>query len=104
MGKNFPWHCQKDTQPYLVNITLLLQACCNVMTADNLSYYNCCADCFGFMSSNILNYCDDGAGFVIMGCRRLRIVQVFVLFVFVCFLFHNNNNKNCTELWAVLNP
>jgi hypothetical protein len=63
---------------------IVVQACCNIRTVDNLSYYNCHADYFGSMSSsNILNYYDDGAGLIMMGCRTLQIVQVFNNFLFI---------------------
>ena len=47
------------------------------MTVDNLSYYNCCADYFGFISSNTWTYHDSGAGFRMVGCRRLQMVQFY---------------------------
>jgi hypothetical protein len=45
--KNFPWHCPKDTQPYLVNFTLPYKHAVTVMTTDYLSYCNCHADYSG---------------------------------------------------------
>jgi len=48
------------------------------MMTDNLSYYNCRADYFGFVLLNTQTYCDSGASFRMVGCRRLQMVLFYI--------------------------
>jgi len=57
------------------------------MTVINLSYYNCHADYFGFMSSGTLTYYDSGAGFRMVVCRRFKMVQFYIyiyIYIYMC--------------------
>jgi hypothetical protein len=95
--KKFPVALPEGYPAIFSQLYVIVPACCKVMTTDNLSYYNCHADYFGFMSSNTQTYCDSDAGFKIVGCRRLRMVQFYV-YVYI----YMHTHTYCTDLWFLL--
>ena len=76
---------------------IIVPACCKVMTMDNLSYCNCHAEYFGFMSSDALNYYDSGAGYRMVGCRRLQMVQFYV-YMCVCVYIYTHTHTHTHKL------
>ena len=89
--KKFPVALPEGYPAMFSKLYIIVAACCKVMTVDNLSYYNCRADFFGFISSNTHTYYDSGAGFKIVDCRRLRMVQ----FIYI----YRVSQEERTKLW-----